>query len=54
LDIQVPEVYPHILATTERLPIAVYGNAIDMVCMSVGIGSSRYCCDNSIMMGEAG
>jgi hypothetical protein len=37
LYVEVPEIDPKVVATDERLSVAVYGYAIDVVCMSVCI-----------------
>lgn len=54
LDVQVPEIYAQIVATDECLPVAVDGYAIDVIRVSVGVGSSRDRGHNSIVMGETG
>ena len=54
VDAQVPEVDAQIIAADVGLPIAVDGNAVDVVGVGVGIRPPRYCSDHSIMMCEAG
>lgn len=53
LDIKVPEVYSQVITADEGLPITVDRNAIDMVGMRVGVGSSRNSGYNGIMMCES-
>lgn len=54
LDVQIPEVYTQIIATDERLPIAVDRDTVDVVSMSIGISPPRYGGDYCVVMCEAG
>lgn len=54
LDVQVPQVYPQVVTANESLPITVHRDAVDVICVGIGVSSSRYCCYNGIMVGKAG
>ena len=54
LDIQVPEIYSQVVTADKCLSITVYRDAVDMVCVRIGIGSTRNCRYNCIVMCEAG
>ena len=50
LDIKVPKVDPEIVAAYERFPVAIDGNAVNVVRMRVGVGPPRHGRHNGIMM----
>lgn len=50
LNIQVPQVDPQIITAYEGLPVTVDRDAINVISMGVGVGSSRYSSDDRIMM----
>ena len=52
LDVEVPKIDSKIVATNERLSIAVYRNAVDVVGMRVRIGLAGYGGDNRVVVSE--
>lgn len=54
LDVQVPEVYSQIVTADKGLPITVHRDAVDVVGVSISIGSTRDCGHHCIVMGKAG
>jgi hypothetical protein len=54
LDVKIPEIYSQVVAANESLPIAVDGDAINVIGMSIGVGPARYRCNNGVVVGEAG
>ena len=53
LYVEVPEVDSEIVAADERFPITVDRDAIDVVCMGIGVVSARDRSNHSIVMSEA-
>lgn len=53
LNVQVPQVYSQVIAAEECLSVAVDGYAIDVISMSVGVGATRDCGNDSVMMSKA-
>lgn len=53
LNVKVPQIDPQVITGNERLSITVYGNAVDVISMSIGIGASRDSGHNSIMVCHA-
>ena len=53
LNIEVPKVDPEIVTANEGLAIAVYGNAVDVVCVSGRICPSWNGSNDRVMMGHA-
>jgi len=53
LNIQIPKVYPQIVTADKGLSITINRNTVNMVSMSIGVGTPGYCSDNSIMMCKA-
>lgn len=53
LDVEVPEVNAQVITADESLSIAIDGDAVYVVCVSVGVCSSRDGGDNGVVMGEA-
>lgn len=54
LDIKVPKIDAEVVAADERLSIAIDGDAVDVVGVSVGVRSSRNSGDNSVVVCKAG
>lgn len=54
LNVQVPQIYAQIITADECFSIAVYGDAVDVVGVSIGVGSTRYSGHHSIVVCEAG
>lgn len=54
LDMHVPEVYAEIVAADKRFAIAIHRDAVDVVCMGIGIGPSRNGGHDGVMVGETG
>lgn len=50
LDVEVPKVDSQIIATDERLSIAIDRYAVDVVGMCVRIRLSRYCSNNCVVV----
>lgn len=53
LDVEVPEVYAQVITADKRLAVAVDRDAVDVVCMSVGICPTRDGGYNGIVVCEA-
>lgn len=53
LDVKVPKVDSQVVAADEGLAIAVDGNAVDVVGVGVGIGSTGNGGDDHVVMGQA-
>ena len=53
LDVQVPQVYAEIVAADEGLAVAVYRDAVDVVGVRVGVGSTRYGSHDGIVVRKA-
>ena len=54
LDVEVPQIYPEVIATDKCLSITVDRNAVDVVCMRVRVRSTRDSCRDGIVMGKPG
>ena len=54
LNVEVPKIDAQVIATYECLSIAVDRYAVDVICVSVGIGLPGYGGDNGIMMSKTG
>lgn len=54
LNVQIPEVYPQIIAADEGLPIAIDRDAVDMVGVCVCIRLSRHSSNDGIMVSQPG
>lgn len=53
LNVKIPQVDAKVVAADEGLAIAIDGDAVDVICVGVRVGSTRYCGDNGIVMCEA-
>jgi hypothetical protein len=53
LDVEVPQVDAKIVAADEGLAVAVDGDAVDVVCVGVGVCPARDGSDDGIMVSEA-
>lgn len=54
LDIEVPEIDSQVVTADESLPIAVDRYAVDVVGVGIGVGSTRHCRNNSVVVRQAG
>ena len=52
LYIEVPEIDSKVVTADEGLAVAVDGYTVDVICVSVGVSSSRYGSNHSIMVCE--
>ena len=50
LNIEVPKIDAQVVAADKGLAIAVHGNAVDVVCVGVGIRLLGDCSDHGVMM----
>lgn len=53
LDIQIPKIYPQIIARYKRLAIRINRNRVDMVGVGISVRPTRDSCDNGVVMGKA-
>lgn len=53
LYVEVPEVDTQIIAADECLPIAVDRDAINVICVRIGVCAARHSSDNSVVVSEA-
>ena len=53
LNVKVPEIYAQIIAANERFSIAVDRDAVDVVCMGVGVGPAGDGGDNGVVVCQA-
>lgn len=50
LYVEVPQVYPQVVAGDECFSIAVHRDAVDVICVGVGIGPARHSSHDSIVV----
>lgn len=50
LDVEVPQIDAKVVATYERLPVAVDRDAVDMVCMRIGVCPARHGSNHRVMV----
>lgn len=53
LDVEIPEIDPQVVTTDEGLSVAVDGDTVDMIGMSILVRSTRHRSDDSVMMCQA-
>lgn len=53
LDVQVPQINSQVIAADKRLSVAVYRDAVDVIGVSIGVGSARHGSDDGVVMCEA-
>lgn len=49
-DVEIPEIYPKVVRADVCLPIGIDADAVNMVCMRIGVDLSRDSGDNGIVM----
>lgn len=54
LNVEIPQINPKVVTADERLPIAIHGDAVYVVCVGVGIRLSGYSGHDGIMMCHSG
>ena len=52
LNVQIPKIYPQVVARYESLTIRVNRNRVDMVGMGISVCPTRDSCDNGVVVGE--
>lgn len=52
LNVEVPQVDAEVIAADEGLAIAIDGYAVDVIGMSICIGSTGHCSNNSVVVGK--
>ena len=54
LDVEVPQVDAQIVAAYEGLAVAVHRDAVDVVCVRIGVGATRYSRHHRVVVCEPG